>query len=72
MSENKQIHDCITPGVNFTNILRAVYALIFLHQKSTNLNCKYKKLNLKLLYEKAASKMLVKLTPDERKASVVD
>jgi hypothetical protein len=34
-------------GVNFTNILRAGFAPIFLSQKSTNLKCKYKKLRAK-------------------------
>jgi hypothetical protein len=29
-------------GVNFTNILRAAFAPIFLRQKSTNLKCKNK------------------------------
>ncbi len=31
------------PGVNFTNISRAAFAQIFLRQKSTALECKYKK-----------------------------
>jgi hypothetical protein len=53
----------LTSGVNFTNIL-----LTQLHQfpcakKSSNLKCKYKNLRAKLSYEKAARKMLVKLTP---------
>jgi hypothetical protein len=30
-------------GVNFNNILKAACAPIFLHQKSTNLKCKYNK-----------------------------
>ncbi len=34
-------------GVNFTNILRAGFAPIFLSQKSTILKCKYKKLRAK-------------------------
>ncbi len=32
-----------SPGVNFTNILRATFGPIFLRQKNTNLKCKYKK-----------------------------
>jgi hypothetical protein len=44
-----------TPGVNFTNILRAALAPIFLRQQSTN---------PKSPYEKAARKMFVKLTPE--------
>ncbi len=52
-------------GVNFTKILRAAFAPIFLHQKNTNLECKYKKkLCTKLLYEKAARKMLMKFSPE--------
>jgi hypothetical protein len=31
------------PGVNFTNILRAAFAPVFLRQKSKNLKSKYKK-----------------------------
>jgi hypothetical protein len=30
-------------GVNFTNILSAAFATLYLRQKSTNLKCKYKK-----------------------------
>ncbi len=33
----------LLPCVNFTNILRAAFAPIFLRQKSTNLKCKYKR-----------------------------
>ncbi len=50
----------LTPRVNFTNIFRAAFVLIFLCQKSA----KCKKASHKLLYEKAERKMLVKLTPD--------
>jgi hypothetical protein len=53
------------PGVNFTNNIRAAFAPIFLRKKSTNLKSKYKKFCAKLLYVKAARKMLVKLTPGE-------
>jgi hypothetical protein len=48
-------------GVNFTNIFNAAFAPIFFHQKSTIPKCKHKNLCAKLLYEKAACKMLVKL-----------
>jgi hypothetical protein len=48
-------------GVNFTIILRAAFAPIFLRQKSTCIY-KYKKLQEKLSYEQAEHKMLVKLT----------
>jgi hypothetical protein len=49
--------------VNFINILCAAFAPIFLRQKSANIEVKYKKLRAKHLYDKAARKMLVKLTP---------
>jgi hypothetical protein len=53
---------CFPPWANFTNILRAAFASIFLGQISTNL--KYtNKLLAKLSFKKAARKMLVKLTP---------
>ncbi len=52
----------LTQGVNFTNILRAAFAPVFLRQK----NISTKKLRAKLLYETAAHKMLVKLTPGLR------
>jgi hypothetical protein len=59
--------DCIltirTPGVNFTNIIRAAFAPIFLRQKSLILKSKYKKVLRKHLYEKVARKMLMKLAP---------
>jgi hypothetical protein len=55
-----------TPGVNFTNILGADFAPIFLRQKS---NLSKKKLRLKLSYEKAAHKILVKMTPDDKNAN---
>ncbi len=51
------------PQVNFTNILQAAFALILFHQKITKPNCKWRKALQKTLYEKAARKMLVKLTP---------
>jgi hypothetical protein len=53
---------CTSPGVNFTNIIRAAFAPIFLRQKSTNLKSKYKKFCAKHSYKKAARKMLMKLT----------
>jgi hypothetical protein len=51
------------PLVNFTSILRQAFAPLFLRRKSTNLKCKYKKPRCNYSWEKAASKMLVKLTP---------
>ncbi len=52
-----------TLGVNFTNILRAAFAPIFLRQKKVQtLNLSTKKFCTKLLYEKAVRKMLAKLT----------
>ncbi len=59
--EKKQRLVRLTPCVNFTNILRAAFAPIFFHQKSTNLKYRYKKLCAKLLNEKATCKMLVKI-----------
>ncbi len=47
----------------FDQHFMSAFAPIFLCQKSSNLKCKYKKLTSKLLYEKAARKMLVQLTP---------
>jgi hypothetical protein len=38
-----RIRSKVGPGVNFTNILREAFGLIFLRQKSTNLKCKSKK-----------------------------
>ncbi len=50
-------------GVNFTNILRAAFAPIFLRQKCTNPESQYKKKRrAKLSYEKAARKILVNLS----------
>jgi hypothetical protein len=51
------------PCVNFTNILRAAFAPKPFRPKITNPNCKHIKGAQKRLYEKAACKMLVKLTP---------
>ena len=51
-----------TLGVNFTNILRAAFAPISLRRKITNLNVSTEKLLKTLSYEKAARKLLVKLT----------
>jgi hypothetical protein len=44
-------------GVNFTNILKAAFTRTFLCQSRINLNLKYKKLSVELLYKKAASKL---------------
>jgi hypothetical protein len=49
-------------GVNFTNIVRTVFAPKILRQKSTNLKCKTKKAANKTFVQKTARKMLVKLT----------
>jgi len=51
----------LTP-VNFTNILQAAFALIFLQQKLQRQTFSGKKLHKTLSYKKAAHKMLVKLT----------
>ncbi len=40
------------PGVNFTNILRAAFAPIFLRQKSTNFKSQYKKASRKTFVRK--------------------
>jgi hypothetical protein len=40
------------PGVNFTNIIRATFAPIFLRHKSTSLKSKYKKVLLKTFVRK--------------------
>jgi hypothetical protein len=48
-------------SISHSHILRAAFVQIFLRQKSTNLKVSFKKLLAKLLYEKAAHKMLVKL-----------
>jgi hypothetical protein len=42
--------------VNFTNILRAAFAPMFLRQKLQTLNISTKKLGAKLWYEKATRK----------------
>ncbi len=49
------------PVVNFTNILRAEFAVIFLRQKSINLKYNYKKAVYKTFVEKPKRKILVKL-----------
>jgi hypothetical protein len=43
------------PGDNFTNILRAAFAPIFLRQKSTNLKLKQKKVARKSFVQKSRS-----------------
>ncbi len=52
----------MTPGVNFTDILRAAFAPIFFCKKITHPNCNSKCYSEKLcktfLFEKAACKML--------------
>jgi hypothetical protein len=53
----------LTPGVNFTNILGAAFAPKSFHQKITNPNCKHIKDAQKTVVQKAARKILVKLTP---------
>ncbi len=54
----------LTPAeVNFTNILRAPFAPIFLRQRIANLKCSHKKASRETFNEKAARKMLAKLTP---------
>ena len=53
--------------VNFTNILRAAFALIAFHQKITNANCKH--MQKTLMYRNAARKMLVKLPPSFKNLS---
>ncbi len=40
-------------GVNFTNIIRAAFAPIFLRQKSTNLKSKYKKVSCETFLRKS-------------------
>jgi hypothetical protein len=45
----------LTPVVNFTNILQAAYAPIFLRQKSTNLKSKYKKALRKTFVRKSCA-----------------
>ncbi len=52
--------DPLLPFVNFSNILEAVFVLIFFYQKITNPNCRHIKDSKTLLYEKAAGKMLIK------------
>ena len=60
----KELMKLSPAGVNFTNILRAAFAPISFHQMNTNLSRKCKKLLERLLYKKAACKMLVELSPD--------
>jgi hypothetical protein len=49
-------------GVNFTNILVVAFAANSFCQKFTDQNCKHIKGAKELCYEKAACKILVKLT----------
>jgi hypothetical protein len=42
----------LSPGINFTNIIRADFAPQFLRQKSTNLKFKYKKAAREALEQK--------------------
>ncbi len=53
----------LLPWVNFTNILQAAFAPIFLPQKSTNLKSNYKKASRETFVQKTARIILVKLTP---------
>jgi hypothetical protein len=53
--------------VNFTNILRAAFAPIFLLKKVLTLHVSTNKLHIKLLYRYSARKALVKLTPGKKK-----
>jgi len=54
----------MTPVVNFTNILWGVFLPIFFCQKIAKPNCNYRKsANNTFIQKKAASKMLMKLTP---------
>jgi hypothetical protein len=53
----------LATGVNFNNILWTAFAPKSCCQKITNPNCKHIKAAQKLSYEKAAHKILVKLTP---------
>jgi len=50
--------------VNFINILRAAFALIFFCQKIQSQTVTREKLRKALLYEKGARNMLMKLTPN--------
>jgi hypothetical protein len=53
----------VSSGVNFTNILRAPFAPIFLCQRSINLEFKFQKDTCTtFVRKKVAQKMLVKLT----------
>jgi hypothetical protein len=63
LHEQKYYSPKTYPGVNFTNILCAAFAPKSFRQKITNPNVSTKKLCKKLLYKKAARKILVKLTP---------
>ncbi len=53
--------DIWTRVVNFTNVLRAAFAPIFLPQKSTYLKYKFKNFQLKLWCKKTVCKILVNL-----------
>jgi len=55
----------LTTVINFINILRAAFALIYLHQRITKLSVEKSCANTK--YEKVESKMLMKLTLGETK-----
>ena len=58
--------------VNFTNILRADFALISFRQKIQTQTVITEKLHKIFAYKKAVRKMLVKLTPDVSVAEQVD
>jgi hypothetical protein len=57
----KRIKTSMIPRVNFTNTSRAAFTLIFLSHKSNNLIFKHKE-DARFV-QKAAHKILVKLTP---------
>jgi len=60
---SKQILTNLTPVFNFVNILRAIFAMIFFLPKNYKAKESREELYKTLSFEKAAHKMLVKLTP---------
>jgi len=52
----------LTPVISFTNILQAAFALVFICQRITKLNCNKRKAAQSTL-KKAYLKMLLRLTP---------
>jgi len=55
----------LTPVVNFNNILRTAFSPIYFCQKNTKPNFSYRKAMQNTSIQKAANKMLAKLTPVE-------